>query len=149
MHGAPAVKCPVARSGLQLRIAVLVISLGAVTWLTFAIPAQVSGWRQWIGFAALTVATFAAARAWVAAPEGLLQWDGVTWKWHQGDRESEGQLAVLLDWQQMLLLRFSAGGGMIRWIWLEREYAPDQWLPLRRALRFQGDTAVPAAGDGA
>ena len=144
MHSAPSVSYPVGRcrfaGGLMLA-AWLAGALAIAAWVG-ALPA--SGARQAFGAATLLVAGLAAGASWRRQPSGLLAWDGAGWRWADGSGERAGRVAVALDLQSWLLLRWQgeSSGGL--WLWLERGREPQAWNALRRAVYSRARIATPA-----
>jgi hypothetical protein len=144
MYSAPAVSYPAHRSRVQLYVIVGLWLAGACVWLFWQLGVGVTGWRQVLTFAVLVATGAAATLAWRRTPVGHLRWDLSTWVWTDADSVSSGMTVVYLDFQAFLLLKYVGNGGSPRWLWLERQTAPSQWLPLRRALyarhRATGET---------
>ena len=70
-------------------------------------------------------------------PGSNLLWDGECWHL-QGQRPVRGQLAVALDLQRALLLRWtspcSASDPDPSWLWVEQHADPVIWKDVRRAI---------------
>lgn len=145
MHSAPSVSYPVGRSAFALRLAaaLALLGLGAVAAWTW--QAATPGWRQAVGLAAVILAGAAAWRAWLASPRGVLRWTGGEWAWDEGGQVVTGAVALALDLQSHLLLRWD-GAGAARWFWLERSAAPADWDALRRAVYSRASLAAPQQG---
>ncbi|WP_177142566.1 hypothetical protein [Variovorax sp. YR216] len=63
-----------------------------------------------------------------------LIFDGQSWSMSGGIDLPTAQVAVMLDLQQLLLVRLREPLGATRWIWVERDAMPHRWRDLRRAL---------------
>lgn len=141
----PAVAYPAAPArGLRLLLGAIWLWIVAVHayWIGVA-PA--GDWRPW---AALPVTLLASALAWRSRPltqSGVLVWDGARWWWERPSSPVSGMVAVRLDTQSGLLLRFTADAGPSYWFWLRRADSPGRWLALRRAVH--AGTGLAAAPD--
>lgn len=144
MYSAPAVSYPVRSSRVQLYVTVGLWLAGLCVWLLWLRGVDVAGWRQVLTLAVLMVTGVAAILTWRQTPVGHLRWDLSTWVWTDTDSIAAGTLAVHLDFQTVLLVKYVGDGDSPRWLWLERQADPAQWLPLRRALY-----ASPRATGGA
>jgi hypothetical protein len=102
-----------------------------------------AGWRQGLAALLLLALAGAALRAWTRSPRGLLAWDGQDWRWADGAGDSPGQVAVALDLQRWLLVRWRADGARAAWLWLERAREPNAWNALRRAVYSPARTDAP------
>ena len=141
MHGAPSVTCPVGRSSLGGRLLLAVWAAGAATWLLWLAQAGWS-WRTAAGAATVLACGAAAGVAWRRQGAGLLHWDGRAWSL---DGNGPGQLAVALDLQGLLLVRWDGPAGR-RWLWLERGRAqPHGWADVRRAVYSPAVPQAPGA----
>ena len=149
MYSAPAVSYPVHRLRVQLYAIAGLWLAGAGVWLFWLQGVDVAGWRQVLTFAVLMVSGVAGILAWRQTPVGHLRWDLSTWVWTDTDSVASGMLVVHLDFQTFLLLKYVGGGVSPRWLWLERQTDPSQWLPLRRALyaRHRATSAADSAAN--
>jgi len=155
----PAVRFPVARSGLLGAALAAVVATAAVVivawWLSGA-PAGglapiVIGLGLWSSTAALAAVT------WVRSPRGVIEWDGAQWWWAVAGTAlpvaCQAPPAVHLDFQGFLLVSARPAGRRL-WLALERRQAPQQWPAFRRAVysraRPAGDAtaASPSSPDG-
>ncbi len=130
---APAVRYPLARPRGLHKLLLLCWGLAIAVdgyWLAVA-PA--GDWRPWLGLLAAVVAGALAWRAGPMAQAGVLVWDGALWWWERAPASVAGRVAVRLDVQSGLLLRFVADSGAACWFWLDRRSHPAHWLALRRA----------------
>lgn len=102
-------------------------------------------WRPWLGLLLTVTAALLASRWRPLTQAGTLSWDGTEWWWQQPRDRLQGDLAVRLDTQSGLLVRFVSHAGATHWFWLERASRPEHWLGIRRALI----AACPQRGDPA
>jgi len=144
MHNAPSVSYPVGRSFFPALALAALWLLGAAATAAWAWQAGVSTAARLLAGAVLALAGLGALGFWRRMPEGELAWDGERWTWPSG-AAGEGVLAVGLDLQRALLLRWQ-GGRAAQWLWLERSRAPQRWDDLRRAVYSR---ATPDALAGA
>ena len=94
-------------------------------------------WRTGVAFSAVIGAGVAALSGWKHTPSGQLAWDGEAWRWESPSYRTgstEQELAVVADFQHMLLLRAENHEGASLWLWLERSTMPERWLAVRRAV---------------
>jgi hypothetical protein len=133
MHSAPSVIYPVGRSSFAA-VLLLLIWLGAAagTALWWA-QAPGPGWRLVLALLLLLATGAGAAVGWQRSPAGALEWDGEGWRWPAGCGATAAPLAVGLDLQRWMLVRWSGGGGA-RWLWLERSRCVQRWDDVRRAV---------------
>ena len=106
----------------------------AIAW--FYVIRQLD-WRIALVAVFVLGAGFAAYRGWKNAPAGHLAWDGQSWRWESPNYQTgvaEHQLSVLVDFQNVLLLRIQNQAKASLWLWVEREAFPERWLDLRRAV---------------
>jgi len=149
MHNAPSVMFPVGRCGLYGVVLLLLAALGAgalgLWWLIGATPRTfwlgVAGCALWVVWAAFALWT------WRHSPVGQLRWNALerldlvappgSWHWH-GESCPEGaplqRVELMMDWQDIALLRLHHAHAFARWIWVERARNPALWNDLRRAL---------------
>jgi toxin CptA len=144
MHSAPSVSYPVGRCRFAGALMLAAWCAGAVALAAWAWQLPSSGARQALGACVLAVVGAAAALSWRRQATGLLAWDGTLWRWADGSGERTGRIAIALDLQAWLLLRWQgeASGGL--WLWLERGREPQAWDSLRRAVYSRARIATPA-----
>ena len=131
MHSAPSVSYPVGRALFAGLLALVLWTAGAaVTWLWLR-DSDASGWRHAAGAILLALIGGWSLLAWLRSPRGELQWDGAGWTAPQ--EASAGSLRVVLDLQQVMLVRWLPPQSG-QWIWLERRRSPQRWLDVRRAV---------------
>ena len=147
-HAAPAVRYPVRRSLWLARSLIFCALSGGLTLLAWGW--QGTGSRQHglplafaVGF--WLVGCMLAWRFWANGVCGVLAWNGQEWTLEALPQASAvvGTLAVHLDLQSHLWLRWQSGAGDAHWLWLERHRARERWGDLRRAVYSRAGT--PAA----
>ena len=152
MHAAPSVSYPVGRSAFAGGLAAALALLGLAAAAGWALQSQALGWRQGLAFAAVLLSSAFALGAWLRAPQGVLRWDGEAWQWEQGGRGMAGGVAVALDLQSRLLVRWRGETGAtrrgrektsVRWLWLERKSDASHWDALRRAVYSRARAPIP------
>jgi toxin CptA len=147
MRNAPSVMFPVGRCGFYAGLLVLLAVLGAWVmgawwWTTtdlraaWMVPAGAMLWLAWVAFAVWS---------WRRSPTGQLRWDALSageesaggWLWYSASC-AEGaplqRVEVMLDLQNLALLRLHNADALARWVWVERARDPVRWNDLRRAL---------------
>ncbi|MDO8287141.1 MAG: hypothetical protein Q7T69_19220 [Rhodoferax sp.] len=75
-----------------------------------------------------------AVHAWQKSPTGTLYWDGQHWFWSGFDAHRPCRLALLLDFQRVVVVSIVGDGKRVTWLWLEAGLGNPAWLPLRRAI---------------
>ena len=104
-----------------------------------------------MGLAAFFVllAGLAVRSRWNHSRGGHLAWDGAVWHWESPGYQTgtaEHKLAVIADFQHMLLLRLENQAGANLWLWLEKKAMPERWMDLRRAVYspYKSSAALPS-----
>lgn len=144
MHQAPTVDYPLGEARVLRNLILAVWLLVLLVDLAWLYQVQGEGWRVWLGLGSTLVIGLLARRDWPGAGRGSLRWDGANWCWQGEGQGRIGRLAVPLDLQSALLVRWSpVAGGRPAWFWLDCAADPSGWLDLRRAL-----FAAPHAGHG-
>ena len=149
-HTAPPVRYPVQRSLWLARALLLYALLGSLSLLAWGW--QGSGSRQHglqLAFGAVlwVVGCMLAWRFWANGVCGVLAWNGQEWILEALPHTSAvaGTLAVHLDLQAHLWLRWQSSAGGAHWLWLEQRSARGRWSDLRRAVYSRaGRTATDA-----
>jgi len=113
-------------------LAVISIDLG---WL---LSANAGDWRPWCAILVTAVCGLFALRRRPLTRSGHLTWDTSEWWWDYQGRHLSGGIAVRLDIQSAMLVRFVSGDGVKHWFWLDRKSLPARWLALRRAVYAAG-----------
>ncbi len=150
MRSAPTVAYPVGRCVLFGHLLLLLGAMGGAAlagwaWLASG-PVLVWGLAGGAGLLALWASM--ARRAWLRAPQGLLQWDSLApasgttphaggWRWLPmggGEEALPPGVEVVADFQRWMLLRWQQPRQAAHWAWVERQRAPALWRDLRRAL---------------
>ena len=94
-------------------------------------------WRLFLALTAVTLAGLAAYVGWKNSPVGQLAWDGQFWRWEGPGYQTgaaEQKLSVIVDCQNLLLLRLENPAHARLWLWAERRSLPERWLDFRRAV---------------
>lgn len=147
MHGAPSVNHPVGRSSWAaciLAVLWILAVIVAVAWTA----AGATGWRAWLAGGLVLALGVLAAWNWWRAPEGVLAWDGARWTWTAAGSAAthEGSLAVVLDLQGLLLVRWSTPGAG-HWFWLQPGGPRSRWDALRRAVYSRAGAEAPSGAE--
>ena len=149
-HTAPPVRYPVQRSLWLARALVVCALLGGLTLLAWAW--QGAGTRQHglqmaCAIALWMPASGAAWHFWSKGVSGVLAWNGQEWTLEMLPNTSAvtGALAVHLDLQAHLWLRWQSALGETHWLWLEQRSARERWGDLRRAVYSRAGTSVADA----
>ena len=131
MQHAPSVSYPVGRSVFQAALLVLLSFLLAWVVLWFAATSD-SVMRTALLLLGWWLVSVWAGWSYLRSPTGHLAWRAGQW-WLN---EDDGKVIVLQDLSSVVLLHWQAAavGGKTRWIWLEKNKLPGEWLSLRRAL---------------
>ena len=107
-------------------------------------------WRLFLVLTAMVLAGVAAYRGWKNSPVGQLAWDGQCWRWEGTGYltgVAEQKLTVIVDFQNLLLLRLENPAHAHLWLWAERHVLPERWLDLRRAVHTPHKAAKRARQD--
>ncbi len=154
MHSAPSVSYPVVRSRRAALLLLAAWGLGALAVFGWAVggpppSSPLAGVLQLASPAWVVLAGMAVAASWRRLPAESLAWDGQHWHCTgAGVPHAEGTLAVCLDLQGLVLVRFQPARGAVRWLWLDRDAAPGRWHGLRCALAARPRPATPPATVG-
>ena len=147
MHNAPSVSYPVGRFVFPLWLLRLQALFSLVLLLLWASTQPIG--LLWCVAAVGCAIAWALGRKTLRAQGGWLCWDGAQWRWRLDfpsaepalGQEGVGQVNTVLDWQNILLLRWQpltyAGQPPVRWLWLGRRASPQSWQALRRAVWMQ------------
>jgi hypothetical protein len=108
--------------------------LAGALWWNFS---RVSPWQLWLWLMALCLASSAAWLHWCASPTGTLHWDGQDWHWERAGHPgvvSARRIAVIADFQNLLVLRFENAMLGDQWMSVEKRFDPLRWMDFRRAV---------------
>ena len=149
MHSAPAVSFPVGRSRFVAWMTGSVIVCGFLVVSVWCLQVDALGWRQWLAATLWLMTSWLAGWHWWHTPKGNLAWDGAAWYWAVGAQALVVVPEVVLELQQLLLLRLRApSDAHVIWIGVEQALNPLRWVALRRALysraRRNGGDSVDA-----
>jgi toxin CptA len=144
MNNAPSVHYPVGRSRFFTRIGLLAWLAGSAVIGAWILQSRSYGWRQLVGSLSVLMGAAIAWRGAAKYQQGILQWTGQEWLLTADAGKQQGRIAVCLDTQFMILVRFLALQGPGRWLWLERWQAPKKWPDLRRAVYSRARVAKSA-----
>lgn len=147
MHSAPSVTYPVGRSRGAARILLVLWALGACCAGASCYLIDGGGWRQLLLVLSVVFSGVAAGFGLRRDGAGTLHFDGLHWSLTEAD-PSRGvhaaRVLVALDFQSLMLLRFSEPGRGRRWVWVEQRAMPERWRDMRRAVYSRPPSAAPA-----
>jgi hypothetical protein len=113
------------------------IGLGLNLFSILAVAAWQPGWTLAAAMGLLLLPGVWLVLQSVPPREGQLFWDGADWHL-DGPQTMQGRLTLVLDLQQVLLLRWtspiSEAPHATRWLWLEKSGDPVIWMDVRRAV---------------
>ena len=141
MHRAPAVNFLVKRSRWQAWLIVCASLLALLALVTFAWTQTVLDLRTGGLALALLAASGVALMGWKNSPQGSLRWDGEFWRWSGFGDNPECRLAVLMDFQSVVVVHITTEGWAPIFLWLEANPGDTGWKPLRRAVVSSQATA--------
>jgi len=141
----PSVSYPVGRSVLA-GVLILLFWLGALmavgAWL-WLLPFLAHPWYTAMGAGACLLSALWLLHHWSGLPVGKLCFESGAWSLDvAGDAQHQGCVRPALDFQGLLLLRWSGNPATSKgvvWLWLERSHAPHLWDALRRAVYSRAD----------
>lgn len=133
MHQAPSVSYATGKSRWHLGSILLIWSLGHAAFLLLL---HTQPWLEWkiVGLVCVSLAGVPALLAWKNVVPGVLRWDGQCWHWSGFLDTSPCHVDLVVDLQQVILLRLSAAPAQRTWLWLSADVAGFQWIALRRAV---------------
>lgn len=136
-HHAPSVIYPLGRSRCQGYLLLGLWVAGSLSVMLWLYGSRAMDWRPFLAVASISLAGLAAYIGWKNSPVGQLAWDGQFWRW-EGPGYQTGvavqKLSVVVDFQNLLLLRLENQAHAHLWLWAERKVLPERWLDLRRAV---------------
>ena len=146
-HTAPPVRYPVQRSLWLVRALALCALLGVLTLLAWGwqgVGTRQHGWQLVFAAALWLAGCMVAWRFWANGVRGVLAWNGQEWTLEAllHAPAVAGTLAVHLDLQAHLWLRWKSGAGEAHWLWLEQRSARGRWSDLRRAVYSRAGTTA-------
>ena len=131
MHSAASVIYPVARSR---RVGWLM----SVIWIAGLLPVAGGIWQVQAPVllkCAMAVGSIGIGigclHSWWQEKPDFLAWDGQTWR---NRTNPEAGVSVVLDFQSLMLLRFTPCAGRALWMFVDRRAAPAIWHGLRCAI---------------
>jgi hypothetical protein len=82
---------------------------------------------------------------------GQLRWDGLQWYWSEFRFSGSCRLSLLMDWQNVMLVRLHAVDHKPVWLWLESIPDNRHWMAVRRAVvsSQQGADEIDGTGKAA
>lgn len=134
MHSAPSVIYPVGRSRLADRVLMVVWAVGACCAGAASYQIDSIGWRQAVLAASVVFSAWAVFRVSRQDARALMSFDGQHWSLSGESAVKVASVAVVLDFQSLLLVRLQEAGRRGRWLWLGRTACPERWKDLRRAV---------------
>jgi toxin CptA len=133
MHRPPAVSHNVGRSLWHFGVIAVFAGLALLAATQLALFHSV--WvARWAPFIALALCFSLALIGWARSPCGKLQWDGEHWLWSGFAETPVRQIAAVLDFQGLMLLKVTSELGDVAWLWLQGRMKNPQWRALRRAV---------------
>lgn len=117
-------------AGLWLVGMLIVVRAG---WL--ALGQDALDWRHAVLLASVVASGWCALIGQRRIPSATLDWDGQRWSWVDRTGHTAGVVAVRLDLQRRVLVRWQAQHGAVHWVWLEAAAAAGRWHEVRCALR--------------
>jgi hypothetical protein len=102
---------------------------------------------KWGVLILLSISTLLALQGWWRSSAGVLRWDGEAWLWTGFGDVAVRHSALVLDFQQLILLKLFSEDGAIAWLWLQRANGNRQWLALRRAIVAANHRTPPQSQD--
>ncbi|MES2581281.1 MAG: hypothetical protein V4627_01070 [Pseudomonadota bacterium] len=80
------------------------------------------------------IASGTAFLGWMRSPQGDLRWDGQQWLWSGFAETAPCRLALVLDFQRVMVVKITTGAHVPEFLWLEANPGDTSWRPLRRAI---------------
>ena len=80
------------------------------------------------------IANSIAFLGWKRSPQGSLRWDGQQWLWSGFPETAPCRLALVLDFQRVMVVKITTGAHEPEFLWLEANPGDTSWRPLRRAI---------------
>ena len=146
MRRPPAVSYSVKRSHWHERFIALLFIFACGLLVAFAFAQAVIDVRSVVMASALLGIGAFAFHAWQKSPHGTLHWDGQHWFWSGFDAHRPCRLAVVLDFQRLVVVSIVGEDKAATWLWLEADRGNPDWMPLRRAI-FARQKDAPGEGN--
>lgn len=134
MRRAPAVSYSVIRSHWHGRFIALMFTFALGLLGAFVFAQTEIDLRTVVMTGTLLGAGAFAFHAWKRSPTGILHWDGQHWFWSGFDAHRPCRLALLLDFQRLVVISVVGDGKRVTRLWLEAGRGNPAWMPLRRAI---------------
>ena len=136
MHQAPAVHWQVPRMQVQALVLLAAALAGAGVHVLWWLQSGQTDARPHVwGFAVLLGSAAASLAGWAFTAPGRLDWNGNTWTWStDGQAPCTGDLAIALDVQRLMVLRFDGAAQGVRWLWVGHAGSDAPWRAFRRAV---------------
>ena len=136
-HNAPSVVYPLGRShfGDLFLLGWWLTGLSLVVLWFYT--ARLVDWRIGLEVFAVCSVGIGIEKYWRSSPVGQLAWDGEAWRWESSSYQTgltEQTISVVVDLQNVLLLRLENQARAKMWLWAERKKMPERWLDFRRAV---------------
>lgn len=133
MHRPPAVSHTLGPTRWHLGLIVLLAALMALALLLLLVSGADTLVLLTVGVVSLT-SVAGALVGWRQSATGQLQWDGQQWMWSGFADAPVRSLRLVLDFQQLLLLKLESQGGQTDWLWLQGPAGAAHWRAVRRAV---------------
>jgi len=136
-HNAPSVVYPLGRShfGDLFLLGCWLTGLSLVVLWFYT--ARLVDWRIGLEIFAICSVGVGIKKYGGNSPVGQLAWDGEAWRWESSGYQTglaEQTISVVVDLQDVLLLRLENQARAKMWLWVEKKKMPERWLDLRRAV---------------
>lgn len=133
MHRPPAVSYTIGRSSGHLVFVAALCGAG-VAAVTLLMQSDAAPLSKWVTLILFLVVTSLAVADWWRSDAGALRWDGQALHWTGFGDMAVHHSALVLDLQQLILLKLVSCDGSVAWLWLQGTRGNRKWLALRRAI---------------
>jgi hypothetical protein len=134
MHQPPAVSFTVTRSKRHFVFLLAIWLLAAFSLLAVLLTVALTLLTKVVVIVCLACSGLWAMSEWKCVGQSSLFWDGTRWHWSGFESAPVEQLAIVFDFQKVVLVRIYASGYGVRWLWLDAPVRNRQWAAMRRAL---------------